>query len=145
MMGVMTWKNENSNLVTMVDGLEVDRLNSLLVARRVKTLTHNSHNSQPTTSYPTLCLQLIPPNRIQTQYTQVKMMQDPMADLGTDPTAQGASSDNVKHGKQVLDPFAMQMNMQRIDRIRSVMGIVSGCFVGIVGLTGLQGFGTCSL
>ena len=67
------------------------------------------------------------------------MMQDPMANLSADPAAQVSSDgDNTK---QVFDPMAMQMNLQRIDRIRSVMGIAAGCVAGITGLTGLQGFG----
>jgi hypothetical protein len=36
----------------------------------------------------------------------------------------------------------LQLNMQRIDHIHSVMGVASGCVAGILGLTGLRGFGT---
>jgi hypothetical protein len=65
------------------------------------------------------------------------MMQDPMANL----TGEDPSSDTVGIGatKIAIDPIAMNENMKRIDRIRSVMGIVSGCVAGICGMTGLEG------
>lgn len=76
------------------------------------------------------------------------MIADPMANLGGPPGGAGggppgaganaaAGSSNTK---EVIDIPIMQMNLQRIDRIRSVMGIVAGCVAGILGLTGLQGF-----
>jgi hypothetical protein len=73
-------------------------------------------------------------------------MQDPMANLtgdapvgGQDPA--GGASMGMANGKQVFDPIALQINMQRIERIRAVMGIASGCVAGIIGLTGLEGLG----
>ena len=69
------------------------------------------------------------------------MMQDPMANLGGPPGSQGPSDGIQQNTKQVYDFTVMQRNQQRVDRIRSVMGIASGCFAGITGLTGLSGFG----
>ena len=67
------------------------------------------------------------------------MIADPMADLGTPNTN---APGNESSTKEVVDPMAMGMNMQRIDRIKNVMGTVAGCVAGICGLTGLSGFGT---
>jgi hypothetical protein len=63
-------------------------------------------------------------------------MIDPMADLGSS----GATA-NETDAKEVFDPNALNQNMQRIDKVRSLMGIISGCVAGICGLTGLQGLG----
>lgn len=65
-------------------------------------------------------------------------MMDPMAGLdgGSAPSAASTSS-----MKDVVDPNALVFNLKRIDKIRSFMGIVSGCVTGICGLTGLQGLG----
>jgi hypothetical protein len=68
-------------------------------------------------------------------------MMDPMADLDGPP--QGGASSELANSKEVFDQVALQRNMQRIDKMRSVMGIASGCVSGIVGLTGLEGLGTC--
>jgi EMC6 len=92
------------------------------------------------------------------------MMADPMANLTDDPSGGGDggggdpsssisnSSGGVGGGganhtntREVVDGMVLYNNMMRIDRIRSIMGIVSGCVVGIGGITGLQGFGTFSL
>ena len=73
------------------------------------------------------------------------MIADPMADLGSGPAQTGGgpgSNDMGSTTKDVFDPMAMAMNMQRIDRIKNVMGIVAGCVAGICGLTGFSGFGT---
>ena len=43
--------------------------------------------------------------------------------------------------KDVIDMATLQYNLQRVDKIRSVMGIASGCVAGIFGLTGLEGLG----
>ena len=74
-----------------------------------------------------------------------------MADVGAgsgDSTAAAASLDastgtysNLK-SNEIVDPLIVQMNLSRIERIRSVMGISSGCIAGILGLTGMEGFGT---
>ena len=42
-------------------------------------------------------------------------------------------------GGTTLCPGAASHNAKAIDRIRSFMGIVSGCVAGILGLTGLEG------
>jgi hypothetical protein len=63
-------------------------------------------------------------------------MIDPMADLGSS----GAAAET--DAKEVFDPVALNQNLQRVDNIRSLMGIVSGCVAGICGLTGLEGLGT---
>ena len=67
-------------------------------------------------------------------------MIDPMADLGS-------SGDTANDGdaKDVFDPNALGQNMQRIDKVRSFMGIISGCLAGIFGFTGLEGLGKNTL
>jgi len=67
------------------------------------------------------------------------MMNDPMAGMGQDPSA-ATTPDNVD-SKEVFDPMILQFNLQRIERVRSVMGITSGCIAGIAGLTGWEGIG----
>lgn len=70
-------------------------------------------------------------------------MADPMADLGggaPGSTSNKADNASLTTSKEVSDPLILGTNLQRIDRIRSVMGIASGCVAGIGGLTGLQGF-----
>lgn len=71
------------------------------------------------------------------------MMADPMADLGSAPSAPKAADGSLTTSKEVSDPLILGTNLQRVDRIRSVMGIASGCVAGIGGLTGLQGFCKC--
>ena len=66
-------------------------------------------------------------------------MIDPMA--GLDGSPQGDMSSDATNTKEVFDSVALQRNMQRIEKIRSVMGIASGCVSGIIGLTGLEGLG----
>ena len=67
-------------------------------------------------------------------------MADPMADLGGAPGGAPKDGDSLTTSKEVSDPLILGSNLQRIDRIRSVMGIAAGCVAGIGGLTGLQGF-----
>ena len=67
------------------------------------------------------------------------MMNDPMAGMGQDPAA-STTPDDVD-SKEVFDPMILQFNLQRIERVRSVMGIASGCIAGIAGLTGWEGIG----
>jgi len=64
-------------------------------------------------------------------------MIDPMA--GLDGSPQGDVPADAQNSKEVFDVVALQRNMQRMDKIRSVMGIASGCVSGIIGLTGLEG------
>ncbi|EEC48737.1 predicted protein [Phaeodactylum tricornutum CCAP 1055/1] len=66
------------------------------------------------------------------------MIADPMADLTGGSAAQPDANHNG-NSKEVLDPIAMQSNMMRIERIRSVMGIAAGCVAGIGGLTSWEG------
>lgn len=40
---------------------------------------------------------------------------------------------------EVFDFFAQQTNMQKMERIRSFMGIISGCCAGILGLINWSG------
>ena len=68
-------------------------------------------------------------------------MIDPMAGLDGSPQGDAAAND-AANSKEVFDSIALQRNMMRIEKIRSVMGIASGCVSGIVGLTGLEGLGT---
>ena len=65
------------------------------------------------------------------------MMNDPMAGMDQEPNV-NANADGVD-SKEVFDPMILQFNLQRIERIRSVMGIASGCIAGIAGLTGWEG------
>lgn len=65
-------------------------------------------------------------------------MIDPMADLGGGAAAGAADASNAK---EVFDPMVLNMNLQRVDKIRTFMGILSGCVAGIFGLTGFEGLG----
>lgn len=69
------------------------------------------------------------------------MIADPMGDMSAAPADGAEDTNNTNNSRLQFDPLAIQYNMIRIDRIRSIMGIVSGCVVGIAGITGLQGFG----
>ena len=76
-------------------------------------------------------------------------MIDPMANLdptgspdmmmmgGDSPDGTGDSSSN----QEVFDMDAFRYNFRKMDKIRSFMGIVSGCVAGVLGLTGLSGLG----
>jgi hypothetical protein len=66
-------------------------------------------------------------------------MIDPMADLGS-----SAAATNETDTKEVFDPSVLNLNLQRIDKVRSLMGIVSGCVAGICGLTSFKGLGEFS-
>ena len=63
-------------------------------------------------------------------------MIDPMANLDAPMAA-----DDGDDEKGVIDINTLRYNLQNIDHIRSVMGIVSGCVAGICGLTGWEGLG----
>eukprot|EP00934_Nitzschia_sp_Nitz4_P004359 Nitzschia sp. Nitz4//scaffold21_size171442//165220//165669//NITZ4_002195-RA/size171442-augustus-gene-0.196-mRNA-1//1//CDS//3329542513//4349//frame0 len=62
-------------------------------------------------------------------------MIDPMAGLDDGP--QGDHDDE----KDIIDSTSLRYNRQRVDTVRSVMGIASGCVAGICGFTGLEGLG----
>lgn len=64
-------------------------------------------------------------------------MIDPMANLDAAPEAVAADE------KDIIDVPTLRYNLQNIDRVRSVMGIASGCVAGICGLTGYEGLGEC--
>ncbi|KAL7517724.1 hypothetical protein ACHAWX_002622 [Stephanocyclus meneghinianus] len=67
-------------------------------------------------------------------------MIDPMANL--DPAAPGPELDpSGGDGTQqeVFDMDAYRSNFRKMDKIRSFMGIASGCVAGVCGLTGLSG------
>lgn len=82
-------------------------------------------------------------------------MIDPMANIsqqgpmGAGPNAGGASNDEtVVESKNVYDFEAMKYNESKMEKIKSFMGIVSGCCAGILGLTnglGLLFFVVCHL
>ena len=79
---------------------------------------------------------LSPPPSEASTYPSVTMM-DPMAGIdGNSPGEQDTDD------KDVIDVTSLRYNLERVDKIQSVMGIASGCFAGICGLTGLEGLGT---
>ncbi len=74
-------------------------------------------------------------------------MIDPMANLGNegfDPNTAIGDSDSLLSGGRnhhIMNIHAIHLNNKKIDKVRSLMGIISGCVAGICGLTGLQGLG----
>eukprot|EP00538_Stauroneis_constricta_P007979 CAMPEP_0119568760 /NCGR_PEP_ID=MMETSP1352-20130426/39728_1 /TAXON_ID=265584 /ORGANISM="Stauroneis constricta, Strain CCMP1120" /LENGTH=59 /DNA_ID=CAMNT_0007618209 /DNA_START=41 /DNA_END=217 /DNA_ORIENTATION=+ len=58
-------------------------------------------------------------------------MMDPMANLDA-----GATPGQTEEEKEVIDFSTLRLNLQRIDKTKSVMGIAAGCVAGIMGLTG---------
>ena len=56
---------------------------------------------------------------------------------GADPVIQDEMNE-----KDVIDLGQLRVNLERVDSIRSVMVIASGCVAGICGLTSLEGLGT---
>lgn len=69
-------------------------------------------------------------------------MMDPMGDMGAEPPP---AVDDMHNSKEVFDPMILQYNLARIERIRAVMGIASGCIAGIAGFTGIEGLGMCRM
>ena len=67
-------------------------------------------------------------------------MIDPMAGIA-DSGNSGPGDATGGEGKDVFDMAAFQLNLKKMDKIRSFMGIVSGCAAGILGLTSLSGLG----
>jgi hypothetical protein len=65
-------------------------------------------------------------------------MIDPMAGVGDSAPVPGADATGGD-GKDVFDRAAASHNSQIMDRLRSFMGIVSGCVAGVLGLTGFAG------
>mmetsp|Transcript_18076 Transcript_18076/g.43751 ORF Transcript_18076/g.43751 Transcript_18076/m.43751 type:complete len:127 (-) Transcript_18076:72-452(-) len=65
-------------------------------------------------------------------------MIDPMANLDAVPGMAPLAGDQ-EHEKDVIDFTTLRYNLQHIDKVRSVMGIASGCVAGICGLTGYEG------
>jgi hypothetical protein len=76
-------------------------------------------------------------------------MMDPMGDIGAGEDEAPAMDSNMLHlnlkSNEIVDPYIVQFNLARIERIRSVMGILSGSIAGIVGFTGIEGFGTLQI
>jgi hypothetical protein len=66
-------------------------------------------------------------------------MIDPMANL--DPTAPVNPELEGDASREVFDMDAYKANFRKMDKIRSFMGIASGCVAGVCGLTGLSGLG----
>lgn len=60
---------------------------------------------------------------------------DPTAPAGPEMDGTGAGGDN----QEVFDMNAYRSNLRKMDKIRSFMGIASGCVAGVCGLTGLSG------
>jgi hypothetical protein len=58
------------------------------------------------------------------------------------PEMDGAGGDG---NQEVFDMNAYRSNFAKMDKIRSFMGIASGCVAGVCGLTGLAGLGECFL
>ncbi len=79
---------------------------------------------------------------------QFLTMIDPMANLGNegfDPNSAIGEGDSLLSGGRnhhIMNIHAIHLNNKKIDKVRSLMGIISGCVAGICGLTGLQGLGT---
>ena len=67
------------------------------------------------------------------------MIADPMSDLSGGQTPKPGQDD--PNTKEIVDVLALQTNFSRVERIRTVMGIASGCSAGILGLTSLEGLG----
>lgn len=75
-------------------------------------------------------------------------MIDPMADIDN-PSAVGGGSGDIMDGSspggdggdnsEVFNMNAYRSNLVKMDKIRSFMGIASGCVAGVCGLTGLAG------
>jgi len=66
-------------------------------------------------------------------------MIDPMANIDT--PVGGGPGGEMEAGEEVFDVNAFKSNLRKIDKIRSFMGIISGCVAGVCGLTGLSGLG----
>lgn len=71
-------------------------------------------------------------------------MIDPMANLSSQGQAgpggpQHDKDNTVVEARDVCDYQAMKLNEDKMDRIKSHMGIISGCSAGILGLTNLYG------
>lgn len=73
-------------------------------------------------------------------------MIDPMGNL--DPTVgpemlmEGdPNNSSGSSNQEVFDMDAFRYNFRKMDKIRSFMGIVSGCVAGVLGLTGVRGLG----
>jgi len=72
-------------------------------------------------------------------------MIDPMANLGNegfDPNSVIGGGEPLLSGRNqtlIINMHAVHLNNKKIDKVRSLMGIISGCVAGICGLTGFQG------
>lgn len=63
---------------------------------------------------------------------------DPTAPAGPEMDGAGSGGDG---NQEVFDMNAYRSNLGKMDKIRSFMGIASGCVAGVCGLTGLSGLG----
>ena len=68
-------------------------------------------------------------------------MIDPMADIDHASPAGPDNMDGADGNLEVFDASAYRSNLAKMDKIRSFMGIASGCVAGVCGLTGLAGLG----
>jgi hypothetical protein len=69
---------------------------------------------------------------------------DPMANIsssgaGANGGAQQNNDNTVVEARDVCDLQAMKLNESKMDKIKSYMGIISGCCAGILGLTNIFG------
>ena len=68
---------------------------------------------------------------------------DPSAPMGPEMDATGGGG--ADGNQEVFDMNAYRSNLRKMDKIRSFMGIASGCVAGVCGLTGLSGLGKCHI
>eukprot|EP00584_Thalassiosira_punctigera_P025562 CAMPEP_0172551142 /NCGR_PEP_ID=MMETSP1067-20121228/36647_1 /TAXON_ID=265564 ORGANISM="Thalassiosira punctigera, Strain Tpunct2005C2" /NCGR_SAMPLE_ID=MMETSP1067 /ASSEMBLY_ACC=CAM_ASM_000444 /LENGTH=117 /DNA_ID=CAMNT_0013338887 /DNA_START=86 /DNA_END=436 /DNA_ORIENTATION=- len=66
-------------------------------------------------------------------------MIDPMANIDAAPAGPEMDAAGGDGNQEVFDMNAYRSNFRKMDKIRSFMGIASGCVAGICGLTGLAG------
>lgn len=65
-------------------------------------------------------------------------MMDPMANIAA-PQTSGGQPGQADDQQEVFDYHAQQSNVQKMEAIRSYMGIVTGICAGILGLTNMNG------
>lgn len=70
-------------------------------------------------------------------------MIDPMANIDSDAAGPAMDPAGGDGNQEVFDMNAYRSNLRKMDKIRSFMGIASGCVAGVCGLTGLSGLGEC--
>jgi hypothetical protein len=66
---------------------------------------------------------------------------NPNAAMSAGGGGSGDADGDGDHSQEVFDMNAYRANFIKMDKIRSFMGIASGCVAGVCGLTGLSGLG----